>query len=38
METNNEKLSLWDRLFNRYRKVIVQEGDLSEYRQMAFTK
>lgn len=27
METNNEKLSLWDRLFNRYRKVIVQEGD-----------
>lgn len=26
MKDNNEKLSLWDRFFNRYKKVIVQEG------------
>lgn len=31
METTNtfqpEKLCLWDRLFNRYRKVVVEEGE-----------
>lgn len=28
MSKNNiEKLNLWDRIFNRYHKVIVQEGD-----------
>lgn len=24
-----EKLSLWDRLFNRYRKVVIEEGQES---------
>ena len=26
MSTQPEKLNLWDRFFNRYRKVIIEEG------------
>lgn len=26
MNENMEKLSLWDRFFNRYRRVVVEEG------------